>query len=220
MGAVAKPIPLTRTSAAWKARTGLSLPGTVSLLAVVSVLVFVSLPRLRSFAQHENEVDARATVRLLAEQLEVWWQEHGGADGPWGAGGFVGPGASALLPTVADLMRSPEVEHALSDSDFARDGRVLRRHGYVFTVVLLDERPVDAEPASGVVRAAGGPAIPLGVQAWPWRFGHSGRASLLGTADGLVFRHPNTGARWNGLPNEPAGADPAPWSWEGWGQPR
>jgi len=220
MGALAKPLPLTRTSAAWKARTGLSLPGTVSLLAVVSVLVFVSLPRLRSFARHENEVDARATVRLLADELAAWWEQHGGADGPWGAGGFVGPGASDLLPTVADLVRSPAVEHALSDSDFARDGRILRRHGYVFTVVLLDGWPADAASAAGVVRAAGGPAIPLGVQAWPWRYGHSGRAALLGTADGLVFRHPNTGARWNGVPSEAGTAEPAPWSWEGWGRAR
>ena len=50
-------------------RAGLSGSGAASIAAIVSVLVFVSLPRLRNMALHENELDARATVLALAREL-------------------------------------------------------------------------------------------------------------------------------------------------------
>ena len=193
-----------RTSASWKERTGLSLPGTVSLVAVVSVLVLVSLPRLRGLARYENEADAQATIRLLAQELAVRESESDG---------------HALPPTFFELVSSPEVERSLSDARFVQNGRLLLRHGYLFAVVRLPGAPPTDASAPRVVRAAGPPvagAGAWGIRAWPWKHGHSGATALLATADGLTYRHANTPPVWNGPECEPE----APWSWSGWTQLR
>jgi len=174
--------------------TGLSLTGAVSLLAVVSVLVFVSLPRLRGLARSENEADARAIVELLGRELVLRR-----------------PTPDSAAPTVQALADTKVVTQALSDADFLADGRLLRRHGYLFTVVRLEGGAPPLPP--GVVLAGEPlrPGAPLAVQAWPWAHGRTGTASLLGTSDGRLLRHANEHGRWAGS------EEPGPLtSWDGW----
>ena len=183
----------------WKSATGLSFAGTCQLLAVVSVLILVSLQRLRGFARHENEVDARTTVRLLSKELASWEPTTEGA----------------APPTIRDLVTSPTVERAVSDADFLAEGRYLRRHGYLFEVVPLRTRPATevrtAETLAGEVQAAEIP-LPAAIRAWPWRSGQTGRRVWLGTPEGGLFRHENDEGHWSG-PGAELG-DPA--GWPGW----
>lgn len=177
----------------WTTIGGMSLTGLLSLVAVVSVLVFISVPRLRGFAQNENEADARDTVRLLARQL-----------------GDRADGQPLSLPRIDLLAASDSVSRGLSDADYLSGGRLLRRHGYLFAVVALE---VDGPPPTlpGTVRAAGGRPR-LAIRAWPWKHGLTGSAALLCTASGDVLRHANGPLTWNG---PDAGFD-ALSSWDGW----
>lgn len=188
---------------AWKSRVGLSPAGTVSLAAVVAVLVFVSLARLRPLMTHENEVDASQTVQLLAAQLDSWRAERGN---------------QSLVPSLEELAAEATVRQALSDGLFEEDGRVLKRHGYLFTVVELPPLPAPQQPESGTVQAAESSPPPLqpqlGVRAWPWKHGSSGRLALVCTADGRVFRHANTPPLWSGAE---AAAELSP-DWTGWSE--
>jgi hypothetical protein len=171
-------------------RTGMTLVGAVSLIAVVAVLVFVSLPRLRGFAVSENEADARDTARLLARELSV------------DAGRSV---------AIGQLAGPDRISRALTDAELLAEGTLLRRHGYLFAVVPLGVSTA-SPPRRGVVQAAGGAVPARAVLAWPWRCGRTGSSSLLATPDGRVFRHPNSSALWNGPRTTPARLT----SWEGW----
>jgi len=187
----------------WKSRVGLSPAGTASLAAVIAVLVFVSLARLRPQMTHENEVDAQQTVRLLADELAPWTarsENHG------------------LVPGLEELTSDAAVRQALADGRFENEGRILKRHGYLFDVVELPPLPAPPPPraATGVVQAAeppsATPAPVLGIRAWPWKHGSSGRAVFVATADGRLFRHANQSARWSG----PDAGRVVPATWEGW----
>ena len=177
----------------WRERVGMSFMGLVSLTAIVSVVVLVSLPRLRGFARHENVADARDTARLLAREL-----------------GALGVADDAEPPAIRELSERAAVAKALSDTDFLADGRLLRRHGYLFAVVRVRApTPPPVEPGA-VFAAETGPV--LAIRAWPWKVGRTGSAALLATTRGAVFRHPNADALWNG-PIEPfAPLD----TWDGW----
>jgi hypothetical protein len=137
-------------------RAGLSASGTVSIGAIVSVLVFVSVPRLRGMALHENELDARATAQALARNLSAEEAHLCGA------------------PTIASLLRADELSRQLADVELLEGGRLLRRHGYVFEVVALPER------LPGL--AALGPAPLLGAAA---RAARDPRVALEARPDGL-----------------------------------
>lgn len=153
-------------------------------MAVVLVLIVVSVPRLRGLALRENEADARATAQLLARTLA----EH-----------LAGGGAA---PEMAQLLATPELA-SLSDAELL-DGRVLRRHGYLFELTRLFA-PADATWGAG---ERGLDAV----RAWPWAHGRTGRRGYLVLADGTRLEHPNHPPRWQGL----AGAGVAPLEIPGW----
>ena len=100
------------------ARSGkLRITDAVTLVAVVTVVLLVSLPRLRHFALRENESDARQVVRALAELVT-----H--------------PVQAAERPDVGQLIRSdPLLEQQWRDIDYLAEGTLARRHGYLFEVV-------------------------------------------------------------------------------------
>ncbi len=174
---------------------GLSLSGALSLVAVSSVLLFVSVPRLHGIALQENAVDAKATALQLARALA--------------ASEAVGPGS----PKLADLCASQALRRALSDAELLSDGRQLRRHGYLFELVTLPPPVVMAGwptpwPEPAVFPQAGGR---LGVLAWPWRRGRTGEEALLATETGLLYGHPNQPPAWDG-----EGETHALTTWAGW----
>ncbi len=152
---------------ATRARRGFSTAGTLSLVAIASVLLFVSLPRLKGLALQENEADARATLELFRAPLLALANDTAGAP-----------------PPIRSLSRAPAIQHSLSDTDFLEEGRVLRRHGYLFRVVEIRD-PELAETH-------------LGILAWPWELGNTGAAAFLLASDGRVLHHPNQPARWSG----------------------
>lgn len=183
-------------STAGNPRRGLSLVAALSLVAVVSVLVAVSLPRLRSFARNENEADARRVVRLLAAELSLLE-------------------AQGDPPPVQDLCVRDEVRRALTDSDFLSDGRLLRRHGYLFAVLNLPPdmftESVDGEGRSvlrsvfaaeqrspGAPSSAGDSPGRWAVVAWPWERGRTGHAAFACDGEERLLEHPNDGGSWNG----------------------
>jgi len=166
---------------------GLTPSGSLSLLAVVAVLVVVSVPRLRGLALQENLADARATAQVLAHALA----EHE-AD----AGASVG---------LDELLASAPLD-SLSDAEILAEGRLLRRHGYLFELTRLFA-PADA--------TWGGPEAERGlaaVRAWPWAHGRTGTKAYLILADGTRLEHPNDPPRWQGL----GGAGATPLEVPGW----
>lgn len=183
-GICVRPSEIGHAGAAWTG--GLTVSGAISLLAVVAVLIVVSLPRLRGLAVQENEGDARATAQLLAGALG----EPPSQGGP--------------VPKIADLLRRPELL-SLSDAELFADGRVLRRHGYLFEVAHFS--PPAARP--GALEALPGcPAI----RAWPWAHGRTGIAAYVVAADGTSLEHENQPPLWQGP--EAAGSallDPGGW---------
>ena len=74
----------------------------------------------------------------------------------------------------------------LEDAELLDDGRLLRRHGYLFDLVVRDGEPI--------------------LRAWPWCYGETGLGAfcyVLGTG---VVGHPNEEPRWCG----PGSAPPIP----------
>jgi hypothetical protein len=96
----------------------ISTAGIASLAAILAVLVFVSIPRLRGLAQLENETDAKQTLELFRAALPVLAAEAG-----------------ATAPAIQTLARGEPIAHALCDGEFLEEGRTLRRHGYLFRLV-------------------------------------------------------------------------------------
>jgi hypothetical protein len=146
---------------------GLSPVGTLTLFAVVSVLVLVSLPRLHGFARRENERDALQAVRVLSQEIAAR-----------------APGIA--LPALEELVDSQELSRALTDAEFLDEGRLMRRHGYLFRVARARsprERPV--------------------LLAWPWEARRTGSTVVACTAGGGIWLHPNQEGRWSGLERPP-----------------
>lgn len=160
-------------------RPGLSLSGALSLCAVAAVLVVVSIPRLCGMAQQENEVDARATTRLLAFALRAFGQER--------------------APNLADLLRMPELAGLRADAEFLDQGRLLRRHGYLFELAQVTPSVAfTAAPLTPFAAPGGSPGVRRVVRAWPWEYGSTGRASFLATDSGATLMHANAGGHCQG----------------------
>lgn len=161
-------------------RSGLTLLNAVTLGAVVAVVVLISLPRLHAFAVQENEADAAGLVRRLGQELAagaLLEQEHGATSGA--------PEVSGPPTPLAHLVSRAGLDARRDDLEWLQDGRVLRRHGYLFELV---ERGPDGVPW---------------LRAWPWSHGETGRAVFVSTAPGAVLGHPNHAARWSGLSRPP-----------------
>ncbi|HED64219.1 MAG TPA: hypothetical protein ENJ09_01565 [Planctomycetes bacterium] len=191
-------LPPERALSSDPSRGAISFLGATALTAIVAVLIFVSLPRLRSFVCLENESEARELAVALAKVLET--------DPP--------PDGEPLL--LEELVRAEPDVAALGDEDFFAGGRLLRRHGYLFAVVPV-AAPVPAPaPRSGEVLAAESaprPGTPrLAVRAWPWKRGRTGRAAFLAFPGGELWTLEGGPA----CPEGPRAGLEALASWEGW----
>ncbi|MAB79220.1 MAG: hypothetical protein CMJ89_07690 [Planctomycetes bacterium] len=177
-----------------RALGGLSVLGAVSLISVVSVLVLVSLSRLRGFALHENALDARATVRYLADEFALLGEEH-------------------RYPQVGRLLEnSRELQHALSDTEVLEGGRLLRRHGYLFALVPRRkiERSGDSVSDANSVRIleanAPRPSNAFVVLGWPWR--PEPTPLVLCKVAGEIYSLKNAQAEWAGPHLDPQSLPP------------
>jgi hypothetical protein len=140
------------------------------LLAVGVVVLLVSLPRLREFALRENETDARTLVTRLGE---VCAREMS---------------AGTLAQA---LEREPQLVARLDDAEWLAQGRILRRHGYLFEL--------DAS------------RTPARVLAWPWDHGRTGFRAFRWEA-GALEGHSNPGGAWSGVEAPPfEGTGPEGW---------
>ena len=167
---------------------GLSLTGAVSLISVVCVLVLVSLPRLRTFILIENAEDAKTTVRYLASESALI---EGQAD-----------------PRVGTLLeQSRKLRHALSDAEVLEDGRLLRRHGYLFAFVPVGEidrsgevedDPNRVQPLEAIATL---PETGHFLLAWPWRAEES--PLVLGTLEGELYSPLRSDPAWSGPELDP-----------------
>ena len=162
-------------------RAGVSWTGGLSLLAIVTVLVLVSVSRLQGFALHENENDALRTLRLLSRAL-------------------LERGEEATPDTIEGLVEATELLPRLQNARFSSDGELLERHGYLFRLVQ------DSAPhVEGVVLAAENPAsTPVRVVAWPRVHGATGHASLCADPGRALFGHANASGRWSGPKTPPS----------------
>jgi hypothetical protein len=145
-----------------------------TLVAVGVVVLLVSLPRLKEFALRENEGDARA----LTVRLGRWLAAQDGA----------------RVQNAGELVERDEpLAKQLDDLEVLGDGRLLRRHGYLFEVL--------EGPASTSAGAT--------VRAWPWRHSKTGMSAFAWTADQRLLGDPNLDGAWSGLdsPPEVAGAE-------------
>jgi hypothetical protein len=129
----------------------------LTLGLVVLVVVLVSLPRLRGFALRENEQDAARLIARLGEQAQRGPQDD----------------LAALLASRGALRRD------LEDAELVEDGRLLRRHGYLFA---LDRGPLGAAY----------------LRAWPWKHGQTGFAAFLWSAERGLWIHANRAGRYSG----------------------
>jgi len=162
-------------------RGPISFSGALSLLAIAAVVLVVSVPRLRGIALLENEADAVGTAQLLARALQALDAK---------------PRSS---PSMRELLRRPELR-GLDDAELLAEGRVLRRHGYLFEVTCLS--PAVTAPAAPACILSGEPAALCGllaIRAWPWEHGTTGLAAFLATQKGGRLVHPNTAPGWEGL---------------------
>jgi len=166
---------------------GLSLAGAVSLVAVVCLLVLVSLPRLRTFILIENAADAQTTVRYL---ISEWERIEDDPD-----------------PRVGTLLaESGRLGHALSDAELLEDGRLLRRHGYLFAFVPRSEIERSSEllddPARiGVVEAIAPRPEGHFLLGWPWRAETT--PLVLGTREGVLYSPVRKDPSWSGPDLDP-----------------
>ena len=88
----------------------------MTLVAVATVVLLVSLPRLRDFALRQNESDARQMALRLVGLISA-------------------PVHAGELPTAGELVRGePRLARELRDLEILDGGRRLRRHGYLFEI--------------------------------------------------------------------------------------
>jgi len=187
--AASRPARPIRSRAEDPSRAGISALSTLTIVAVVLVMVLVSLPRLRGFALRQNEQDALLTTRLLAGEL---------ADVPLDAG--------SLEVLVREHALGPE----LADAEYLAAGTLLRRHGYLFLRVPWSPPPGGPGSPRAVRAAERGPEDGPGcaVLAWPWRAGRTGTAAFLGVGSELLLGHPNRDLGASG----PDAPPPGPWT--------
>jgi hypothetical protein len=173
-----------RSTFAAAARRGrLRVLDGLTLVAVGVVVLLVSLPRLREFALDENEGDARRLVAHLGELLSS--PVHA-ADEP-----------AADPANVEQLIHgSRELARQLDDAEYLDQGRLLRRHGYLF------ELTPRASPGSVT-----------GVRAWPWHYRQTGLSAFAWTPDAGLQGHANDGGRWSG-PQQPPNAPDLAAGWK------
>ena len=173
---------------------GWTFLSTVTIAAIVSVLILVSVSRLRGFLLHENEQDALGAVRMVTESLLE--SEPG--------------------TTIADLVRGNDLERRLPDAVFRQGDAVMESHGYFFEIVTL--APTAQPPARGFVRSVqAAPMEQQVVRAWPCIPGETGTTILIGLEDGTFLGHPNEGGHWGGLAAPPPlPATRADWADSGW----
>jgi hypothetical protein len=141
----------------------------LTLCAVAVVVLLVSLPRLQDLAVRENEGDAR----WLTERL-----------------GELGGTLEGAPHDIRGLLEAqPTLTRLLDDAEYLEDGRLLRRHGYLFEVVGAD----GASAGCGL----------SAVRAWPWRYERTGRQAYLWRCGEPLRAHDNALGHWSGLQRPP-----------------
>lgn len=153
--------------------TGLALVDWATLTAILVVVLVVSLPRLHSLTLHQNERDAIQAARMLGNSV------------------FAMDGELALAEFLKD---DKNLEHRLEDVEVLEQGRVLRRHGYLFDLTHT---------------TSGDTAL----RAWPWSCGETGYGAYILTAGDGLRGHPNKDSRWSGPGRAPIALDADP-SWQ------
>ena len=93
-----------------------------TILGILLLVVLVTLPRLRSMAIHENELDALRTLGVLGGEVFA---------------------ADAERPArLGELFAKDEdLDRRLADTDVLDEGRLLVRYGYLFELVEGPEGP-------------------------------------------------------------------------------
>jgi hypothetical protein len=115
-----------------RARAGALRPQAAgTLVAIATVVLLVSLPRLRDFALRENEGDA---VRLVTRLGAIGERE----------------GARSIRELIEG---QPALARQLDDAEFLEDGTLLRRHGYLFDLAADSSALPGPSGASGAPRA-------------------------------------------------------------------
>lgn len=151
----------------------------LTLCAVAVVVLLVSLPRLQDLAVRENEGDAR----WLTERL-----------------GEIGGRLEGAPQDIRGLLEAqPTLTRLLDDAEYLEDGRLLRRHGYLFEV------------AGGAGTGCGLSAV----RAWPWRYERTGRQAYLWRCGEPLRANANAHGRWSGPQRPPEFAALA----DGWESP-
>ena len=153
-----------------RSTAGLVLADWVTLAAILTVVLVVSLPRLHSLALHQNELDAIQATRMLGSSVF----------------------AMESQPTLSRVLEDDTaLEHRLEDVEVLEQGRVLRRHGYLFDLTHTRD---------------GAPAL----RAWPWNCGETGYGAFVFTPEGGLRGHRNEESRWSGPGNAPMVPDDDP----------
>jgi len=170
-----------------RARAGaLRLQAAGSLVAIATVVLLVSLPRLRDFALRENESDAQRLVSRLG-LLD--------ARDAQGARGTQGPASPAR--SIRELVESqPALARQLDDAEFLEGGTLLRRHGYLFDLAL---------DSTGVSSARA-------LRGWPWAHGRTGFTAFAWLPDRGMTAHANPAGLWSGPLRPPDLEEIAQWS--------
>jgi hypothetical protein len=140
----------------------------VGVLVVVGLVVLlVSLPRLRDFALRENETDAANLVTRIGRLCD-------------------GSVQAAERSNLHDLLaKDPQLGKRLDDAEYLDGGRVLRRHGYLFTLL---------------------PGTSARVLAWPWEHSRTGHAAFAWSGEQHLVGNPNVDGAYSGM-NAPARVD-------------
>lgn len=152
----------------------------LTIAALLLVVAVVSIPLLRTHALRQNELDALRSLAVLALPLHA--------------------GDAATPRTVGQLLEHrPDILRRLTDAELLDEGRLLRRHGYLFDI---------AAPLAGTFEG-GAPVL----RAWPWSHGRTGLGAFVLVTPGEVLAHPNRESNWSGLAAPPR---PLPGRLEGW----
>ncbi len=168
----------TATPAATAGVQSMTWIDRLTLAAIGVVVVVVTLPVLRGFGLRENELDALRMLRALAAE-------------PASASGHTATNRPASLAELAAgdaLLRK-----RLEDLESLPDGR-LRRHGYLFDVLLL---------------APGEPML----RAWPWEHARTGRGAFVWTPSRGLLGCRNVDGRFSGSRSAPEPEDVAAGGW-------
>lgn len=106
----------SRSSGTWLQRRIGPYLDRATIFGILLLVVLVTLPRLRSLAIHENEIDALRTLGVL--------------------GGEVFAAANASPDRLGELFTEESgLQRRLADTRVLDDGRLLLRYGYLFELV-------------------------------------------------------------------------------------